>query len=87
MPNYDECEHFGIDPKIVARFESRITKLLKDMAEHKLFIFCGSSNSIRAYDYSDDDKALLVGDFAGNNTEGGCGAASVHPDDGLLRGE
>ena len=86
MPEYNECEHFGIDPKIVAKFENRITKLLKDMDKYNLSLFCGSSCTIRADDRGEDGRELIVGSFSGRNTDGGCGACS--PDEyGLLRGE
>ena len=70
MANGKECDHIGLDPKIVERFEKRITKLLRDMQKHGLNLFCGSSCSI---DYVDDPHKtrLIVGDFLGQNTDGG----------------
>lgn len=55
------------------------------MDKHKLSLFCGSACSIR-YDNFENDRQLIVGHFAGNNADGGCGA--ILPDeDGLERGE
>jgi hypothetical protein len=85
MPNYDECTHAGIDPQIVARFERRISRLLKDMDMHGLSIFCGSSSGTIRYN-DGQERPLIVGEFSGHNHDGGDGA--VFPDaKGLERGE
>ncbi len=85
MPEYKECEHYGVDPKIVKRFESRITRLLRDMDKHGLSIFCGSTCTIRANDFY-KDRQLVVGHFRAANQDGGDGG-TYEGDDGLLRGE
>ena len=85
MANLNECEYAGIDVKIVEKFEKRITKLLADMAKHKLSLFCGSGCSIR-YDDFKNNRELIVGNFSGRNTDGGDGAI-YSDEDGLERGE
>ncbi len=85
MANIKECEHAGIGPNIVERFENRISRLLRDMDKHGLSLFCGRSGSIRFVD-DFDKRALIVGMFLGGNHDGGCGAVS-YDNDGLLRGE
>jgi hypothetical protein len=85
MANLNECKYAGIDVKIVEKFEERVTKLLADMAKHKLSLFCGSACSIRYNDFK-NNRELIVGHFSGRNTDGGDGA--IYPDeDGLERGE
>ena len=85
VPNIKECESVNLDPQIIERFERRITRLLKDMYKYNLYIFCGSSGSIRYY--NDDGKLpLIVGDWEGNNHDGGCGAY-CEDEEGFLRGE
>jgi hypothetical protein len=85
MAHINECDHVGLDPTVIERFERRITKLLADMDKYKLTLFCGSGGSIRYNDY-ENDRQLIVGDFLGGNHDGGDGATS--PDEnGLLRGE
>jgi len=70
MPEYAECEHFGIDHKIVGRFEKRVKKLLADMDKVGLSLFCGSSCTIRADNFVDGQQ-LIVGHFLGDNADGG----------------
>lgn len=86
MANRKECEHYGIDVEIVEKFEKRITKLLKDMDGHKLDLFCGSSCSIRAKNWNEKGRQLVVGHFLGGNTDGGAGG-TIEDECGLLRGE
>lgn len=85
MTYLKECEFANIDPQIVARFEKRLTRLLKEMASHNLKLFCGSVCTLR---YTDDrDKGdLIVGYAFGGNVDGGAGD-SAEDDNGLLRGE
>jgi len=86
MPFKKECEHFGIDPAIVRRFEVRIERLLRDMDREGLSLFCGSSGSIRANDMDISGRLLVVGSFYGKNHDGGDGGFSGDGD-GFLRGE
>ena len=85
MAEIKECEHAGLDIKIVERFEKRITRLLSDMDKYDLSLFCGSGGSIR-YEERKDGRQLVVGYFRGNNHDGGCGAVFLDKD-GLQRGE
>lgn len=85
MAEYRECEHYGIDPKIIERFERRIAKFLKDIDEYGLTLFCGSAGTIRANDYY-EGMPLVVGYVKGQNQDGGDGGTSDRYD-GLLRGE
>lgn len=85
MSNYNECARAGIEPEVVAHFERRMSRLLKDMDKHGLSVFCGcSSGTIR---YNDgQERPLIVGHFLGTNQDGGDGAV-LQDEDGLERGE
>ena len=81
-----ECEHIGIEIKVVERFEKRIEKLLKDMDKHGLSLFCGSCGSIRYCADTLNNTPLIVGDIHGTNHDGGDGSYRI-AEDGLMRGE
>jgi len=85
MPNHDECQHAGIDPQTVARFERRMSRLLKDMDKHGLSVFCGSSSGTIRYN-DGQERPLIVGHFLGTNQDGGDGGTSCDAH-GLERGE
>ncbi len=85
MAEIEECKHYGIDPKIVERFEKRIERLLRDMDKYGLSLFCGSAGTIRADDFY-EGMPLVVGHIRGTNHDGGDGGVSSEYD-GLQRGE
>jgi len=86
MPLERECEHYGVDVDVVRRFENRINRLLRDMKKEGLYLFCGSSGTIRAYDSDKEGRPLIVGNITGINHDGGDGGCG-EDENGLMRGE